>query len=268
MEDEPVSWNFGLMAERWAECMTEAPELPFWEQEIARYGQPVLDVACGIGRLLIPLLSAGIDVDGCDISGDILKQCRRKALAQGFHPGLFEQPMHSLELPRRYRTIYICNAFGLGASLERDLEALRRCHAHLEDGGALLLNIQGGYTNPEEWNLWLKENREALPQPWPEKGAAQVASDGSQYYIQVRTVHFDPLEQVFTRQIHVEKWFEGRLTASGDYTIRGTVYFKNEILLMLRSAGFRQVSVRGDFTDQAATAEAKELVFTAVRNDS
>jgi 2-polyprenyl-3-methyl-5-hydroxy-6-metoxy-1,4-benzoquinol methylase len=33
----------------------------------------VLDVACGSGRLLLPLLRAGIDIDGCDISGDMLK---------------------------------------------------------------------------------------------------------------------------------------------------------------------------------------------------
>jgi hypothetical protein len=47
--------------------------------------------------------------------------------------------------------------------------------------------------------------------------------------------------------------------------LRGTVYFKNEILLMLKMAGFREISVRGDFTDQAATADSKELVFTAVK---
>jgi ubiquinone/menaquinone biosynthesis C-methylase UbiE len=113
MEAEPVTWHFGLMAERWAEFITEAREAPFFQREIAHYGQPVLDVACGVGRLLLPLLRAGIDIDGCDISGDMLKHCWKKALAEGFNPRLVEQPMHALKLPRRYRTIYICNSFGL-----------------------------------------------------------------------------------------------------------------------------------------------------------
>jgi hypothetical protein len=57
----------------------------------------------------------------------------------------------------------------------------------------------------------------------------------------------------------------GKLVASEEYSLRGTVYFKNEILLMLKSAGFREITVRGDYTDAPATADTKELVFTAVK---
>ena len=83
MSDEPVVWHYGLMAERWAEFITECREAPFFINEIARYGQPVLDLACGAGRVLLPLLRAGIDVDGCDISADMLHYCRRKAASEG-----------------------------------------------------------------------------------------------------------------------------------------------------------------------------------------
>jgi SAM-dependent methyltransferase len=62
MADEPLVWHYGLMAERWAEADGDTPELSFFLKQIARFGQPVLDVACGTGRLLLPLLRAGIDV--------------------------------------------------------------------------------------------------------------------------------------------------------------------------------------------------------------
>ena len=45
MTDEPVVWHYGLMAERWAQFINDAREIPFFLQQIARYGQPVLDVA-------------------------------------------------------------------------------------------------------------------------------------------------------------------------------------------------------------------------------
>ena len=41
-------------------------------------GQPALDAGCGAG-LLVPWLRAGIDVDGCDVSADMIERCRERA---------------------------------------------------------------------------------------------------------------------------------------------------------------------------------------------
>ena len=253
------------MAERWAEFNTEAREAPFFLQEIARYGQPVLDLACGTGRVLLPLLRAGVDADGCDISGDMLYHCRKRAASEGLSPNLYQQSMHTLDLPRRYKTIYICNAFNLAGSRTNGFETLRRCRAHLEDGGALFLNIHAEYTSPESWELWLKEKRQALPEPWPAEGQRRYPSDGSEWVERFRTVDLDPLEQTFTRQVRLEKRVSGDLVAAEEYTLRGNMHFKSELILMLQVAGFREITVRGDYTDQPATADHEELVFTAVR---
>ena len=265
MTDDPVVWHFGLMAEHWAEFSTEAQETPFFLKEITKYGQPVLDVGCGTGRVLLQLLRAGIDIDGCDISADMLKYCQNKATKEGFNPNLYNQPMHAFELPRKYKTIYLCDSLDLAGSHEKGLETLRRCYAHLENGGALLLNIQPGYTSPESWGLWLSEKRLRLPQPWPENGHRNIAADGSEHITRFRLLHVDPLEQNFTRQVRLEKWQSGKLIAAEEYTLRENMYLKNELLLMLKVAGFHEITVRGDYTDEPATAEHEELVFTAIR---
>lgn len=265
MTDEPVVWHYGLMAERWAEFITDAREIPFILQEIARYGQPVLDVACGTGRVLLPLLRAGIDIDGNDISKDMLHYCQSKAASEGLNLNLYNYSMHAFELPRKYKLIHICDSFGLAGSRENDLETLRHCYSHLEDGGALLLNIQAEYTSAESWNLWLPEYSQTMPQPWPDKGDGRVASDGSEHFAQFRMIDVDPLEQSYTRQVRLEKWSNGELAASEEYTLRGDMYFKNELLLMLKVAGFREITVHGDYTDEPPTADHDELVFTAIR---
>jgi SAM-dependent methyltransferase len=265
MSDEPVIWHYGLMAERWAACITDTPELPFLEKAIARYGQPVLDLACGTGRLLLPLLRAGVDVDGCDLSGDMLHFCRQQAAREGLVPNLYEQPMHALTVPRMYRTIYLCGSFGLAGSRKKDLATLRRCHAHLEGGGALLLDIEAEYASPESWAMWLEEQRRDLPQPWPEEGARRIAADGSEHVAYFRYLDFDPLEQQYTRQARLEKWQAGERVAWEVYTLRGNIYLKNEVLLMLEMAGFREVSVYGGYRDEAATAADSTLVFAATK---
>lgn len=38
MNDEPMVWHYGLMAERWAEFINDAREVPFFLRKIAQYG--------------------------------------------------------------------------------------------------------------------------------------------------------------------------------------------------------------------------------------
>jgi hypothetical protein len=113
--------------------------------------------------------------------------------------------------------------------------------------------------------MWLSEKRKSLPEPWPDKGSGRIASDGSEHFAQFRLTAFDPLEQSYVREVRLEKWVNGKLAASEEYTLRGNIYFKNELLLMLNVAGFQDITVCGEFTEQVATANHEDLVFTAIR---
>jgi SAM-dependent methyltransferase len=265
LSDEPVTWFHGLIAERTARFCPEATHAPFFQREIALYGQPALDVGCGVGRLLLPLLHAGLEVDGCDISGDMLRLCREQATAQNLEPRLYQQPMHTLELPRKYRTIFICSSFNLAGSRDNGLATLRRCFAHLHEGGALLFDIDAEYTWHEGWEKWEPANRKTLPEPWPGAGRHRIAADGSEYVEQQRMLSVDPLEQKMVRQVRIEKWVEGKLISSQEYTQHRTLYLPNEVLLMLQMAGFRKITVRGDYADEPATPDSELLVFTALK---
>ena len=124
MTKEPQTWHYGLVAKWWAEFRDEGPEIAYYQECIKRYGQPALDVACGTGRLLLPYLRAGLDVDGCDISPDMLALCREKAAREGLSPRLYQQAMHELDLPWTYKTIFVCGSFGIGGDRRQDFEAL------------------------------------------------------------------------------------------------------------------------------------------------
>jgi len=73
----------------------------------------------------------------------------------------------------------------------------------------------------------------------------------------------DPLEQTYKREIHVEKWEDGKLVAQEKRSLRGNMYFKNEVVTMLQLAGFKDIEVMGDYSDQPATADSVELIFIA-----
>jgi SAM-dependent methyltransferase len=258
------TWHYGVVARYWAEFNVGGPEIDYFRQFVAA-GQPALDVGCGTGRLLLPYLLDGLDVDGCDVSADMLARCREQAEREGLSPRLYEAAMHELDLPRRYRTVFACGAFGIGSTREHDLEALRRFREHLEPGGLLALDVEVPYSDERQWRLWLAAERAELPRPWPEQGERRAGADGSEYELRIRTLAFDPLEQRITREIRARMWRNGELVADEQSALTENRYFRNELLLMLEQAGFVDVEARGQHNDEPPTPDDEFLVFLARR---
>jgi SAM-dependent methyltransferase len=263
----PGTWHHGLIADWWAEFNEDGPEIAYF-QRFVEAGEPALDAGCGTGRLLIPYLRAGLDVDGCDASADMILRCREKAARQGLAPTLYVQRLDELDLPRRYRTIVVCGAFGLGSDRNRDLAALSRLHDHLEPGGTLVLDIEVPYANTRHWALWPKASRVALPEPASAPRSRSRAADGSELGLSARVVELDPLEQTQILEIHAERWRDGALEVEETHRLNINLYFKNELLLMLEHAGFVEILVSGDHNDAAPTGDDDFLVFAACRTTS
>jgi ubiquinone/menaquinone biosynthesis C-methylase UbiE len=55
MNEQAVTWHYGVVARWWAEFNVTGPEIAYFEKFIADNGQPALDVACGTGRFADPL---------------------------------------------------------------------------------------------------------------------------------------------------------------------------------------------------------------------
>lgn len=263
MTTRPQTWHYGLVARYWAEFNTEGPEIACFQGIIERFGQPALDAGCGTGRLLVPFLRAGLDVDGCDLSPDMLACCHARAEREGLSPRLYAQALHELDLPGTYRTIVVCGAFGLGGDRARDMEALRRFHRLLEPAGALAMDLYLPYEAVWEWPYWLKEKRHELPRQWPAFGDRERAADGSEFAMRTRLVDLDPVNQVVTRQMQVELWRDGQRVAQEEHTLKEGLYFRNEMLMMLGQAGFTAVEVLGGYSGSAATVDDDIVLFIA-----
>ncbi len=260
---EPVqTWHYGLMARHWAENNTTGAEIAYFQQQIEHYGQPALDAGCGTGRLLIPFLQAGLDVDGCDISGDMLTYCRQSAEREDFSPKLYKQALHELDLPRQYQTIVACGVIGVGVSRQQDFMALQRFYDHLLPSGMLILDGLPAYAEAQLWPLWYKGNRTYLPAPWP-ADIGKVPADGREYELHYRLVALDPLEQRTVDELRTLLFKDGQLVADDTYTLQSNYYFCLEMQLLLEKAGFTIEAVKGDFTDADVTAEHDAIVYFA-----
>jgi SAM-dependent methyltransferase len=262
MSDTVQTWHYGLMARHWAENNTTGPEIAYFQRQIEHYGEPALDAGCGTGRLLIPFLQAGLDVDGCDVSGDMLAYCRKTAERERLSPQLYQQALHNLDLPRQYQTIVACGVFGIGVSREQDFMTLQRFYQHLLPGGTLLLEVGVPYEDAKVWPMWRKEARTHLPEPWPED-IAEMPEDGREYKLHYRLAAVNPLEQRSTGEMRMLLFKDKQLVADDTRIIISNYYFRNEMLQLLEKAGFRVEAEKGDWTDTEATPDHDVIVYFA-----
>jgi SAM-dependent methyltransferase len=264
-ELEGRTWHYGLVARWWVNKQADPDELSFYRNAIREFGQPALDLACGTGRLLVPLLAEGLDIDGVDLSEDMLDGCRERAAAAGVAPRLWAQPMHELDLTRRYRTIYVCDSFGIGGSHRDDRQALRRIHDHLVPGGAVVISTGFPYDDEDEWRLWLPQHRAELPRSWPDTPGRQEQPNGDVILQWTRLVDIDPRRQRLVLGIRDQLLRGDTVMADEEREIAISLYFEQELRLALELAGFTDLRFEAGYSGRPATADDTDIVVIARR---
>ena len=258
-------WHYGLTARDYVEFETDqGQDGAYFRKIIEASGQPALDLGCGSGRLLVPYLQAGLEVDGCDYSPDMLAVCQENLEAKGLGTQLYQQGMHELDLPRRYKTIIACGVIGLGGSKLLTRGAMQRCYEHLRPGGTFAFDYNVPWNDPPYWAGNLPENRRALPLDWFEPSAERkVLSNGDELENTVRIVSQDPLEDIAVRDIRFRLWRDGELIQEEIHTMKMEGYTKNELVLMLEWAGFEDIQIFGDYRDEMASMDHHNLIFVS-----
>jgi SAM-dependent methyltransferase len=263
--EKPQIWHYGLNTREWAEFLKDGgKEAAYFQQLIETSGQPALDLGCGSGRLLVPLLQARLNVDGCDYSADMISVCRERLSAENLSTDLYNQGMHELDLPRRYKTIFACGVIGLGGSKHLTRLGMQRVYEHLRPGGAFAFDYQAPWNDAPYWAGWLPENRQSLPLDWfpPERN---LLPDGDELETSVQIYSQDPLEQVSVHKFRARLWRDGKIIQEEIHNMKTECYSKNELLLMLELAGFQDVQIFGDYGNEPATMDHENLVFVARR---
>jgi SAM-dependent methyltransferase len=196
----------GLLADTWdlfRGDTSQSPDKPFYREVIQQYGQPVLDVGCGTGRLLLDYLQEGFDVEGVDNSPEMLARCREKAAKLGLQPALYVGWMETLDLPRRYRTIIVpSSTFQLLPTQDAAETVIKRLYQHLEQGGVLVISFQ---------TFW--KAGDPLVVEWVQIGQAARPEDGALIRRWWR-MRFDP-----QRQMHALEEERFEILVNGQVTV-------------------------------------------------
>jgi SAM-dependent methyltransferase len=252
MAAPPTVWDYsGIVATAYDSFFGAEPyfDQALFTQRVAVNAGPALELACGTGRLLLPMLRDGLAVEGLDTSADMLDILRRKAAARCLAPTLHQRPMQDFDLPGRYATIFC--AVNSVQILVEDAEidaALACCLRALRPGGELILTYA---MPPTAWTRAWRERRQV------------TLDDGAQVLIEEQTHPHATLPRW--------RWdLRWRITRGSDtqqllqsFELRD--YSDHGLAARLFSAGFDSVTEQRGYTDSDTASDTSVRVVFARR---
>jgi SAM-dependent methyltransferase len=234
-------------------------DVPLYRELAAAEGGNVLEVPCGSGRLLVPLISAGHRVVGVDISPHMLAIARDK-LAADAPVRLVQADMRSFDVRQDGPfdlAIVAVKSFAYLTEVDDQLACLERIAAHLRPAGLLAIDLM--HPQPEWVGAATGSMRDDLLERSAELGftlsrvESVVSTDLSRQVRVIRSAY----EVIDDQGVIVAKRFV-------EWPYRYTYRFEAEHLLA--RAGFTVEQVYGGYQREPFTAQSQSMIFLACRS--
>lgn len=223
-------------------------DIPFYINQVKKYGEPVLELACGTGRITIPLAEQGVQIAGLDISDSMLAQAKKKATGKGLNIEWIKADCRDFTLNQKFNLIFIpLNSIALlhdPKSIESCFSCVKR---HLTDQGRFIIDI----FNPRI-DILIRDPSKRYPvteYPDPD-GRGKVV-------ITVNNVYDKDT------QINRIKWYYriGDRTEETIEELNMRIYFPQELDLLLHYNGFAIEAKYGNYNEAPFDSSSpKQLV--------
>jgi SAM-dependent methyltransferase len=250
-------WGDAILA-RLYDAFPFAADLPLYLELAAAQGGRVLEVACGSGRVLVPLAQAGHQVTGVDASAHMLAVAREKLAAAGpaaeANARLVQGDMRSFQLDERFDLAVIAvKSFAYLTARADQEQTLARVAAHLRPGGLLAIDLM----HPAP--AWLLEPvgslRQDLVQDVPAQGITVARTEAvvsTDLAAQVRVIR--SAYEIVAADGMVRKRFV-------EWPYRYIYRFEAEHLL--ERAGFTIEALYGGYQREPFSSESRTMLFLA-----
>jgi len=203
-------------------------------------GARLLDLACGQGRHAHLFAEAGYDVDGLDLSKDLLKLAKKRGTSKTLR--YTRGDMRSLPFTWRRKFDAVVNlftSFGFFDDPKDDLKVIKECGRVLKPGGVMIW--QGGSRDGVMARFLARDG-------WETKDGTIIVQDRS----------FDPLSGFLTI---ASTWQGRRKTEHREHRIR--LYTASRMAELMLEAGLIVEEAYDSFNDKPLTRRSSEMLLVA-----
>lgn len=221
-------------------------DVEFFVERAAAAEGPVLEAACGTGRIYLELLEAGVDADGFDGAPEMLSELRSRGAERDLDPTVWEADMRSFEVDREYSLIIVpFRSFLHLLEIEDQREALGQFHAALAPDGELIIAV-------------FAPNFDVMCETYGEWNERAIEYEGKEYTVRDRTVFADEVEQIVesTREVRSPS---DEVVARGQFELK--LIPKREFELLLDTSPFETYEVYGGFDLDSLESTDQEMVW-------
>jgi ubiquinone/menaquinone biosynthesis C-methylase UbiE len=128
-------WEFDLF------CTEQKRDVDLWLDLAEKYGDPILELACGSGRITIPLAKNGFKITAVDYSENMLQLLEKRSQhLKNITP--VHSNMIDFSLTGKYKFAFISySSFQQLLKPEEQIKCLNNISAHLSENGILAMDI-------------------------------------------------------------------------------------------------------------------------------
>lgn len=246
-------------------------DIRFYRDLVRRWSPTrVLDLACGSGRITLPLASiatdAGFDIVGVDLSDAMLDRAREKQSelppSARQHLRLVKGDMRTWASDERFDIVLItCSSITHLLTLEDQLAVWQRAFELLADGGRFVVDM----TMP---NLQaFGESLQTPPRALLEVDLDSTDASTGRRLVRYKATTFDLFEQRATIRFFYDR-FDGADHDRYLSDFESHVYFPSELRLLFLHAGFAIDAVWGDYRFTRPRSSSREIVMVGKRPGS
>lgn len=231
-------------------------DIAFYQEMCERAGDPILDVMCGSGRVLLPLAADGHTITGIDNSPEMLALAHARVAAAepdvSERVTLLEADVRTAELPAEHFTLAFIavNSFMHMERVRDQLAALNTIRQSLVRGGVVLIDL----FNPDPAALAQEDNRVILEREFVLDGQRVLKYVASQSSLATQTSHMTYIFET--------------LNADGQAfrtvtPMRLRWFYRYELEHLLARAGFMLISVYGSYELDSYDDRSDRLIVLA-----